>query len=164
MMETIHWHDKYGKIECKWEGMKGTITSLRFEDDQYLVVETDEAWWKWVPVGDCCADAYIDVDDTTLEEMEALVGQEIVSLSVEDGGNYSIGHDNWDTRTIHFYRIQGNESGVTFTLHVDHNGYYDGQLELKDASFIDWSPRDTPRTIIRVGEPAVVSGTITVSG
>ena len=111
-----------------WNEMCGQILKLAFIDGDDLVVATTLGTWVWTPEGDCCAQASLDTDGIVLEEMAALSGQDLIRAEAESGGSEEgcdLGHD------ITFYKIIGEESDVTFTLHVRHNGYYAGRLTLK---------------------------------
>lgn len=67
----------------------------------------------------CCESRYITTDD----EIEALVGQSLVSISAQPGPDAA---SEWGDHETCFVIIQGDQSAVTLTTHNEHNGYYGG--------------------------------------
>ena len=110
----------------RWSDMCGTISRIEVTPDGDLVVETNLAAWTWSPVGDCCANAYIEAKECA-EELPAMIGQEIVLATVAAGD--SLDGEGDTCHDITFYKILGRSSDLTITLHVEHNGYYGGELD-----------------------------------
>lgn len=123
----------------EWSDMRGRILEIAISEDR-LAIRTDLGVWAWIPEGDCCAHAYLDVTDIVRDEIAAMVGQTIVRAelgafsSVENRDAASLRRarvrprDQNDTVDTQFYKIIGGSDDLTLTLYTEHNGYYGGTL------------------------------------
>jgi len=126
--------DYSGKKE--WETIHGVIQSISYElyestgctdkEIDLIRVVTDQGTWLFRGYGDCCTQIHIDAP--LHEEMEAMVGQRVMSAEVVSEHDRQI-NDYDEAHDIHWYKLQGDKSNLTIVLHAHHNGYYGGSLE-----------------------------------
>ncbi len=107
-----------------WESITGTLKSVKVTSDEVQII-TSKGTWRFVPEGDCCANAYVHEPGEAKADLTYLVGSKIVECHDESNG---CEEHNGEYRDINFYIIQTEKGSATITLYVDHNGYYGGSL------------------------------------
>ncbi len=102
----------------KYVGKK--ITGVKFEDDTITLSFGDLGKLQIRDEGQsCCEHRYMRTDD----DIEELVGDNLVSMKVKDGPRTD---GEYDIHEIQFLEIKTTGNIVTFSSHNEHNGYYGG--------------------------------------
>lgn len=101
----------YGK-KIVLASFEGKEIKLGFDDDLKIRI-SDEGQ-------SCCEDRYITTDD----DIKFLVGKNLKHMEIKDGIHGR--QDGGDPHETAFLEIMTDQGCVTFTTHVEHNGYYGG--------------------------------------
>jgi len=98
------------------------IKEIDWDADGIHFTTFDGETFKYVPMGDCCAHAYIE----SFDNVDWLIGEEIIS-----GDHLTFNSEDTEYGVIdyHRYSISSKKGTASIELRVSHNGYYGGWLE-----------------------------------
>lgn len=101
------------------------VRQIRIESgESYIQVDTDDGdKFYYHCYGDCCANAYVE----HISGIDALLGQEVISVDSYDAGSKNDGEFGVSDYTR--YTICTAQGSFEIELRVDHNGYYGGYIE-----------------------------------
>jgi len=104
-----------------------TITDVEIPDETTLIFQTTDGPVKYYSSGDCCAQCFFD-------ELEVPdFGKSGGLCSAADLGSW----EEWpegtdDTNEQCFGKVDTTAGTITFTLRLNHNGYYGGEMSLAE--------------------------------
>lgn len=97
-----------------------TLTRVWLEDNKIHFEYSDHRIFIIEDNGQlCCEYRHITTDD----DLSSVVGDTIVSVTLEDGPDRS---DKYYIHEIQFVKVQTNKTSLTFCTHNEHTGYYSG--------------------------------------
>ena len=114
------------------------ILAVNLSPDMYYIqFKTEGKDFDFECHGDCCAHAYI----ATIQNVECLIGQEVTAVLAEESS-----HEDYTFQFVDnvFYSINTSKGSCHMDFRVEHNGYYGGDLILRDSLAVKWIPaKDT---------------------
>jgi tricorn protease-like protein len=108
----------------KFEDLVG-VTVLAVEyTDEVITLFAEDAEYHLIAYGDCCALAYYEKPDG----IDEFAGRKI--LKAEEKDYDSLYAFDGDSHDLYFYTLSTMSMDLDITLHLEHNGYYGGHIEV----------------------------------